>query len=72
MSNTRNHSSINSSSIISSRNSLRTHRPKAANAATSYPSPAQPTPPAANLANRDQTDTANQAAEDNGQVYLKY
>jgi hypothetical protein len=72
MSKTTNHSSSNSSSIISSRNSLRTDLPKAANEATSSSSPGQPTPPAANPANRDQTDTANQAAEDKHQVYHQH
>jgi len=72
MSKTRNHSGRNSGSITSSRNSLHTHLPKAACEATSHPSPGQLTPPAANPANRDQTATANQAAEDNRQVYRQH
>jgi len=40
------------------------------NEAIGQPSPGQPTPPAAaNQANRDQTDTANQAAEVNRQAH---
>ena len=38
-----------------------------------HPSPSQPTPPvAANPANRDQTDMANQAAENNCQAYRQH
>ena len=73
MSKTRSHSSSNNSSNISSRNSLRTRLPKAANEAIGHPSQSQPTPPAAAIpANRDETDTANQAAEDNCHVYHQH
>jgi hypothetical protein len=73
MSKTRSHSSGNHSSNNSSRNSLRTHHPKAANEATSHPSPSQPiSPAAANPANRDQTDKASPAAEDNRQAYRQH
>jgi len=73
MSKTRSHSSSNnSSSINSSRNSLWTRHPEAANEAIGHPSPSQPTPPAANPANRDQTDTANQAAEVNPHAYRQH
>ena len=66
MSKTRSYISNNSSSNNSSRNSLWTPLAKAANEATGHPSTSQPTPPvAANPANRDQTDTANPAVEDN-------
>ena len=69
MSKTRSHSSSNNSS----RKSQRTHLPKAANEATGHPSPSQPTPPAAaSPANREQTNTANQAAEDNRQAYRQH
>jgi len=72
MSNTRSHSSSNSSSNNSSRNSIRTRLPKAANEATSHPSPRQPTPPAANPANRNRRGTANQVVEDNHQAYRQH
>jgi len=73
MSNTRSHSGSNNSSNNSSSNSLRTRLPKAANEAIGHPSASQPTPPAAaNLANRDQTDTAIQVAEDNRQAYHQH
>jgi len=69
---TSSHSSSNNSSN-SGRNSLQTHLPKAANEATGHPSPSQPTPPAAaSPANREQTNTANQAAEDNRQAYRQH
>jgi hypothetical protein len=61
---------MHSSSNLSSRNSLRTGLPKMANKAIGRASPAQPTRlGAANPANRDQTDTANETAEDNCQDY---
>jgi hypothetical protein len=73
MSKTRIHSSSNNSSSNNScRNSLRTHLPKAVHEAIAHPSPSHPTPPAANSANRDQTETANQAAEDNRQAYRQH
>jgi hypothetical protein len=61
--------SNNSSSNNSGRNRQRNSLPKAANQAIGHPSPSQPTPPVVHPASRDQTDTANQAAEDNGQAY---
>jgi len=71
MSKTRCQSSRNNNrSSNSSSNSLRTRLPKAASEGTGHPSLSQPTPPAVpNPANRDQTDTAIQAAEDNCQAY---
>jgi len=68
MSKTRRDSSSTNSSSNSSRNSLWTHLPKAANEATGHPSLSQPTPPVANPPNQDQTDTASQVAEDNQQA----
>jgi len=68
-----NSSNNNSSNNNSSRNSLQTRLPKAANEATGHPSLSQPTPlVAANPVNQDQTDTANQAAEDNRQAYCQH
>jgi len=74
MSKTKGHSSSNnSSSNNSSKNSLRTRLPKAANEAIGHPSASQPTSPAAaNAGNRDQTDTATHAAEDNAEAYHQH
>jgi len=72
MSKTRSDSSSNNSSNNSSRNSLPTRLPKVANEDVGRPSPSQPTLPAANPGNRDQTDTANQVAEDNRQAYHQH
>ena len=44
----------------------------AANEATGHPSLRKRAPPVANLANRDERDTANHTAEDNHQVYHQY
>jgi len=70
---TRSHSSSNNSSNNSSKNSIQTHLPKAANKAIGHPSPSQLTPlVVANPANRDQTDAANQAAENTCQAYQQH
>jgi len=65
MSKTSSHSSSSNSSRNTSRNSLRTRHPKAANEATGHPSLSQPTTKGANPANQDETNTANQVANDN-------
>jgi len=74
MSKTSSHSSSNnSSSNNSSRNSLQTHLPKAANKDTGHPSLSQPTPLAAAYpANQEQTNMANQAAEDHRQAHRQH
>ena len=51
------------------RNSLWTRLPKEASEATGHPSLSQLTQLASNLANQDQTNTANQAVKDNCQAY---
>jgi len=70
---TRSHSSSINSSSNSSRHSLRTHLPKVADEAPGHLSPSQPTPlAAASPGNREQTNTANQAAEDNCHAYRQH
>ena len=73
MSKIRSHSSCNNSGRNSSRNSLWTRLPKVANEATGHASLSQLTPPAAaNPANGEQTDWANQVAEDYRQAYRQH
>jgi len=73
MSKTRSHSRTKNSCNNSTTNSLRTRLPNAAKEAIGHPSPSQPTPQAAaNPGNQDQTDRANQAAEDTGQAHRQH
>jgi len=69
---TRSLSRSNEAGSNSSTNSLRTCLPKVENVASGHPSPSQPTPQAANLGNYDQTNRANQAAEDNRRAYRQH